>query len=242
MAAATSLVILASAIAGLRKPRAIRWVAWPPLMAILLLLLVSAFGAMAVLRGLEPGLAALDLGSALAVLALMITATVVAFSHHENPAQPDRPSFRSTFSRLTLWTLVALFLVLVSGVLVATSGSSTRCLGLPLYDGPWALPDLRSWLQLARRLLAGGTGFLLIAVVVHAWRRPGAIRVTAIVVGVCFVIELAIGALMALYDSPLPLQLTHSAVAAALWASLVVLVVLASLAPPPRTGERHVPG
>jgi cytochrome c oxidase assembly protein subunit 15 len=242
MAAATSLAIVASAIAGSRKPRSVRWVVWPPRIAIFLLLLVSAFGAMAVLRGLEPGLAALDLGSALAVLALMITATVVAFLHYKKPAQPDRPWFRSTSSRLTLWTLVAVFVVLVSGVLVAVDGSSIRCLGWPRYGGPWALTDLRSWLQLARRLLAGATGFLLIAVVAHGWRRPGAIRVTAIVVGACFVMELAMGALMALFDSPLSLQVMHSSVAAALWASLVVLVVLAGLATPGSTEELHAPG
>ncbi|MGD9144175.1 MAG: protoheme IX farnesyltransferase, partial [Anaerolineae bacterium] len=82
MAALTSLFIVASAIAGWRKAGSIRWVSRPPVIAVALLLAVIIFGAMVVLRGLEPGLAALDLGSALGVLALMLTATVVAFVRH----------------------------------------------------------------------------------------------------------------------------------------------------------------
>jgi cytochrome c oxidase assembly protein subunit 15 len=240
VAALTLLFILASAIGGLRKSRSVRWVAWPPLIAMLLLLAASAFGAMVVLRGLEPGLAALDLGSALAVLALMITATVVAFSRHSNPVLPDRLSFHSSFARLTLWTLVAVFVVLVSGVLVAASGSPLRCLGWPLYAGEWPVAEGRQWLQLARRLLAGASGFLVIAVVLHGWRRPGAIRVTAILVGACFAIELLVGVLMALYDSPVLLQVAHAAAAAALWASLVTLVLLAGTSFSATTKERSL--
>jgi cytochrome c oxidase assembly protein subunit 15 len=230
VAALTLLFIVASAIVGLRPSRSVRWVAWPPLIAIFFLLAVSAFGAMAVLRGLEPGLAALDLGLALAVLALMITATVVAFSRHRNPALPDRLSFHSSFSRLALWTLVAVFVVLVSGVLVAAGRSPVRCLGWPLYAGEWQVAEGRQWLQLARRLIAGASGILVIAIVVDGWRRPGAIRVTAIVMGTCFAAELLVGVLMALYESPVLLQVTQAAVAAALWASLVTLVVLAGTA------------
>jgi heme A synthase len=230
VAALTLLFVVASAIVGLRKTRSVRWVASPPLIAVFLLLGVSAFGAMVVLRGLGPGLAALDLGSALAALALMVTATIAAFSRHKSPALPDWLSFHSPFARLALWTVVAVFVVLVSGVLVAASGSPARCLGWPLYTGEWPVAEGRQWLQLARRLLAGASGFLLIAVVVHGWRRPGAIRVTAIVVGACFVIEVLLGLLMALYDSPVLLQVAHATVAATLWASLVALVVLAGTA------------
>jgi heme A synthase len=227
VAALTFVFVVTSAIVGLRKSRSVRWVTWPPLIAVFFLLAVSAFGAMVVLRGLEPGLAALDLGSALAVLALMVTATVVAFSRHKNPALPDRLSFPSPFAKLALWTLGAVFVVLVSGVLVAANGSPLRCLGWPLYAGGWPVAEGRQWLQLARRLLAGASGFLVIAIVVHGCRRPGAIRVTASVAGACFVIEVLVGLLMALCDSPVSLQVIHATVAAALWASLVALVVLA---------------
>jgi cytochrome c oxidase assembly protein subunit 15 len=236
MAALTTLFVVASAIVGLLRLRSVKWVAWPPLIAIFLLLAVSAFGAMVVLRGLGPGLAALDLGSALAVLALMITATVVAFSRFRNPALPDRLSFHSSFTRLTLWTLVAVFVVLVSGVLIAAEGSAERCLGWPFYAGEWPIAEGRQWLLLARLGLTGLASFLIVAVVILAWRKPGAIRVPALVVGAWFVIEMVGSVLMALCESSILLQVTHAAVAAALWASLVTLVVSAGLASPAPAG------
>jgi heme A synthase len=208
--------------------------------AIAFLLAVIVFGAMVVLRGLEPGLAALDLGSALTVLALMLLATVVAFARYGNPGLPDRLSFQSSFVKLALWTLVTVFIVLVSGVLVAASGSVVRCLGWPLYSGQLALSDLRGWLQLARRLLAGLASILVIAVVVQAWRRQpggGAIRRTATMMGVLFVTEIAVGAFLLVQEPPIVLQVVYSAIAAAFWTLLVVLVVLAGLVSPVSTEE-----
>jgi heme A synthase len=190
---------------------------------------------MAVLRGLEPGLAAIDLGSALLVLALMLTATVMAFSRLKDPGLPDRLSFRSPYARWAFWTWVTVFVVLVSGVLVATSGSMVRCLGWPLYGGLLNPVDVRGWLLLARRLFAVSASILVIAVVVQAWRekhRQGAIRITAAAVGVLLVIEMVVGALMLVYGPTLPLHVLYTATAAAFWASLVALVVLASLLPP----------
>lgn len=229
LAALTSLFIIASAIAGWRKARSIRWVSWPPLIAVVLLLAVIIFGALVVLRGLGPGLAALDLGSALGVLALMLTASVVAFARHQNPALPDQLVFRTTFARLAVWTLVAVFAVLVSGVLVAADGSPVRCLSWPLFGRPLALDGARGWFQLARQVLGAGASILVLGVVVQAWRSRGAIQRTAIGLGVLFAIEIVAGALLLVYGPAISLQVIQVAAAAAFWALLVVLVVLAGL-------------
>ncbi len=230
LAGLTSLLIVASAIVGWRKARSIRWVSWPPTIAIVFLVAVVILGAMVVLRGLEPGLAALDLGSALIVLALMLAATVMAFALHENPAQPDRLSYDSTPARLVLWTLVAVFVVLVSGVLVAASGSVVRCLSWPLYVGSLELTAARGWLDLARRLLAATTSVLTIVVVVQSWRRQGVIRSTAVVTGLLFLAETVLGALMVVAGSTVYVQVVYVALATAFWTSFVVLVVLIGLA------------
>lgn len=232
LAALATLAIIASALVGW-KSRAVRWVRWPPTIATGFLLVVIVLGAMVVLRGLEPGLAALDLGSALLVLALMITATVVAISRDKNPDLSDRLSFDSAFARLALWTLVAVFVVLISGVLVAESGSVVRCLGWPLYGGRLQLDDARDWFQLARRLLGGLVGFLVILVLVQAWRtqrgqRP--IRRIATVVGVLFLIETITGALILALGASVLLYVIYAAFAAAFWSFLVALVVLGGLA------------
>ncbi len=233
LAALTSPFIIAAAIVGWWNSRSIRWVSRPPAIAVAFLFAVIVFGAFAVLRGLSPGIAAVDLGLALLVLALMLTASVVAFSRHDNPALPDRLSFRSSFARLTLWTLVAVFIVLVSGVLVADSGSIVRCLGWPLYSGRLVPVDLHGWLQMGRHLIAGVASVLVVAVVVQAWRtqrRQAAILRAATVVGVLFLTETIVGALMLTGGFTVFLLVIYVATAAALWALLVVLVVLAGLA------------
>ena len=235
IAALTTPFIIAGAILGWWRYRSIRWVSRPQMLAVGLLLVVSVFGAFAVLRGLPPGLAAIDLGSALMVLALVLVATVVAFSRRDNPALPDRLSFRSSYARLALWTLATVFVVLVSGVLVAESGSMVRCLGWPLYSGRLVPGDLRAWLQMARGLIAGVASILVVAVVIQAWRtlhnHPGVQRV-ATATGVAALLETLVGALILARSATTLLLVVYVAAAAALWGLLVILVVLAGLASP----------
>ena len=232
VAAVTSLLIVATAAVSLWRYRSIRWLSRPPALAIVFLIAVTIFGALVVLQGLPPGLAATDLGSALLVLALIAMPTVIAFARQANPSLPDLLIFRSAFSRLTLAVLVAVFIVLVSGTLVARSGSLVRCLGWPLYGATLDLAELHGWLQAARLLFATGTGILLIAVVVQAWRlqpRRGAIRRAATMVGLLFLGEILTGTLISAFGHSILLLVIQVALAAALWAMLVILAVLAGL-------------
>lgn len=232
IAAVTSALIVASAISGWNKARAIPWVRWPPVIAIPLLVAVSFFGALAVLRGLERGLAALDLASALLVQLLLLTATVVALHLHRHPTHPGRPSFQDSFAKLCLWTLLAVLIVLVSGVLVATDGTLEGCLGWP--QGSDGLPplSLTSWPQLARWMLALVASTLIITTVVQAWRTQRSQRsilVMATVVGVLWLTETALGTILTIGGRSVWPLVLHVAAAASLWAMLVVLVVLAGL-------------
>ena len=169
VAALTSPFIMAAAVVGWRQSRDIRWVSRPPAIAVGFLFIVAGLGATAVLRGLSPFWAAVDLGLALIVLALMVTASIVAFTRYSNSTLPDRLSFHGSFARLSLWTLGAIFAVLVSGVVV-DGDSIARCLGWPLSFVRQVPVDLHGWLQLSRRLLAGAASILLIAVVWRARR------------------------------------------------------------------------
>jgi len=232
IAALTTPLIIAAAVVGWRRTRSIKWVSGPPLIAIALTCAVIVFGAFAVLTGLPPALAAVDLGSALLVLALMVTATVIAFARHKDPMLVNPLSFRSPFAKLTLWTAGAVFFVLVSAVLVAESGSLVRCLGWPLYNEPLILSDLRGWLLLARRLVAGASFILIAAIVIQAWRAQhgqAGIRRAASLVGVLLLAEALIGILMLASGFAPFLLVAYVAVAAALWVMVVVLVVLAGL-------------
>ncbi len=228
VAALTTPFILAAAAVSWWKARPVRWVSRPPLIAIPFLLAVVVFGALAVLRGLPRGWAAVDLGSALMVLALMVAATAAASARRADPDLPDRLSIRD--ARLTLWASIAVFVVLVSSVLVAGEGSLTRCLGWPM----WGIMsnDLPGWPQAARLLVAAAASVLVVAVVVQSRRTPymrAAQRRAATAAGVLFVVEMAVGVLMMAGGFTILLLAIAVAAAAALWGLLVSLVVLRGL-------------
>jgi heme A synthase len=198
---------------------------------VLLALAVVVFGAFAVLTGLPPVVAAIDLGSALLVLALMVTATTVALSRHYNPALPDRLLFHTPFARLTLLTVILVFSVLVSGVLVAESSTSmVRCLGWPLYSGV-SFSQL-GWPSLLRYLVTIVAGILIAGIVIQVWRahrnRPAIFR-TAMALGAVFVAEIIVGLLLPVANFTIFLLIAYVALAALLWALLVALAVLVGL-------------
>jgi len=95
---------------------------------------VSYFGARVVLGGIAPGWAAVDVRSALLVVALMVTAAFIANARRLDPDKLDRLTFRSPFARLVLGTIAVVYAVLVSGVLVSGQNSITGCLGWPVYS------------------------------------------------------------------------------------------------------------
>jgi heme a synthase len=235
IAALTSPLIIAAAAVSWRRSRSVRWISRPPAVAIVFLIAVIVFGAFAVLTGLPPAVAVLDLGSALVVLALMLVSTVTAFVRQARRDLPDRFSAGGGFARLNLAASGAVFLVYVSAILVAGKGSLTRCLGWPL----WRLipTDLPGWPQVVRLSISAAAALLLLAVVIEARRtqQSQAAQRVALMLGLTFLIEMLVGALILRIGSSVFLLVIHVMTAAVLWALLVVSAVLAGMAPIPQT-------
>lgn len=236
VAGLTSPLIILAAVVGWRKTRSTRLVSAPPIISIVFLIAVIIFGALAVLRGIPPAVAALDLGSALVVLALLVTATVAAFT-----TQPGTPpggpqlSFRSAFSRLTLWTAAAVFLVLVSSVLAASSPSQARCLGWPLYNEPVTFSGWQDWFLVTRRLIAAVAGLLVLFTLFQSWRtqraHPAVTRAAA-ATGILFLVQAVTGILLVAGGTPVLVRILYAAAAVGLWAAVVTLAIVAGLAAP----------
>jgi heme A synthase len=243
LAALTSPLIVAAAVMGWRKHRSIWWLSRPPAIAVALVLAVVVFGAFAVLTGLPPIIAAIDVGSALMVLALVLTTWAVARTRRDDPALPDRLTFRAPFARLTLSALTAVFLVLVSGTLVADVGSIARCVGWPIYGAVAGAAEVGRILPPVRRALGITAAVLIVAVAIQAWRlhrRHVAIVRSAVVLAMALVVEASIGTLMAARGFTLIYGVGYAAAAAGIWASLVVLAVLAAMAPDGPTAQLSV--
>lgn len=232
VAGLTTPLVLAAAIVSWRRARAIRWVSRTLAVSVLFVLAVIVFGAFAVLTGLPPVIAAIDLGSALIALALVVTAAVVAWVRHTRPDLPDHLSARAPLARLSWAAMGAVWAVYVSGVLVAGKGSLTRCLGWPMWV---ILPaDRPGWPQMARLGLAALAALLIVVLVVRVWRwehRGKGARRAAAWLGAAFLAELAITVLLLTAGTSPLLLVLHVAAAVGVWALLVVVAVRASVEP-----------
>jgi heme A synthase len=204
------------------------------MIAVVLLVVVAMFGALTVVRGLSPSLAAVDLGLALLVLALMTIASVVALQKYENPALIDRLTLHTPYARLAFATVAVMFIVLVSGVLVADGGSIVRCLGWPLFSNQFIPENVPAWLPVLRHTTGLLATILIFLVILRAWRqRHAELRIwrAAIVVLCSFLAEILIGILLSPVEFEPWLLVAYVVAAAALWTSLVVVTVLAGMDP-----------
>lgn len=236
VAALAGASIIASTFVTLRQRqyRPTDWISRALLITIVFLLAVVVFGAFAVLTGLPRGVAALDVGSALAVLTLVLAVTVAAFAPQRSLTGQGAPglSFHSPFTRLGLATLAATFFVLVGSVLVAPVGSIVRCLGWPMLGSDPFIPTPIGWATLARAALAWVAGLLALATIVQAWRtqrsRPGIVP-AALMMGIFLLIEVVLGWLIAAGGNSYFLLISYVIAAAGEFSALVVMVQLSAV-------------
>jgi cytochrome c oxidase assembly protein subunit 15 len=232
LAMVSGLLILGSAIAGLIRSRRQAWIVIPPLVTIVLVVEVSFFGARAVLYGLTPGWAAVDVGSALLVVALMITSALIAQAQKNQSLAPDNLSFRSPFARLVLVCAGVTYLILLSGVLVSGQGSVTGCLGWPIYSLRQFQMDGHAPANTLRLILSLIDILLILVVFVQAWRRktkrPEIFRL-AIWFVATFALEMLLQVFLLVFGLQIPILVPYTVVAAVFWGSLITLVVLTGL-------------
>jgi heme A synthase len=220
--------LIAAAVVTWRRYRSERWIFLPTIGAIVCLAVVVFFGALVILTGLPRFWAAVDLGTALMALALIVTAASGVSARVRSPTGGLRPSWTSGFARLALVTTAIVYAVLVSGVLVSRPDALMRCLNWPGVVGLGKPEDVFGWLYLARFALGILASVLIAVLVVQAWktqrRHPRLVR-DATIAGVLLAIATAIGALMPTPDNGIVMPTLSMATAAALWAVLVAVAI-----------------
>ena len=82
-------LILATAYLAWRRYRTVRWIVAPALLAVALLVIQILLGAVTVLLALPPAVVALHLANALALLALLLVVTVMAFQYGRDPRMAE---------------------------------------------------------------------------------------------------------------------------------------------------------
>ncbi len=221
------LVIGLALVAGYRSRR-VSWIRFPALAALVILGAQIALGGLVATHtiGARPWLSAVHLGLSLLIQALVLVAAVVAFYQRLQPRLGQKVAFRSPFARLSLFSLAALFLLLVSGSVVAATQSNSVCSSWPGCGAGFFPADPIGWLHVTHRLLVAGTGLLLGGLFLQAWRTQRSqapVLVATTAAFVLFVSQALLGMRMVQGFPPYLIGL-HEATAAGVWAALVVQV------------------
>jgi heme o synthase len=229
-ASIVSVLVIALAISALIWARKERQVLIPALIAPFFLAIQIVLGGLTVLWKLPPTIITAHLGTALVIFAMVITVAVM--SGKAKPSK-EHPAKTRKFARLAMTNALLVYGLMLSGSYVVGSGATLACPGWPLCGAApqWAvqfhLADINSF----HRLVATFVGLVLIWTLVSAWRRrnvaPGQPWV-ALVAGVLFVTQAAVGGLIVLLRRPDFVAGLHLALATAVWGSLVLLAVLAA--------------
>lgn len=254
IATLSGLLIFAAAVLAWMQHRPSKWIVRPLVLAAFMLLSQILLG-WVVVRFNGPGaglmisdrsadslITAIHLGLALIVQSLVLAATVVVWYQDWRSQPRVRIAFRSPFARLSLWTLAATFLLLVSGTLVAATGASAACPGWPLCDSSLLPVDGLGWINVGHRLISALAGILMLATWLQSWRTQRsqtAILVASNAAGVLFLSQVLMGAFEAAQNYPIHLLGLHVATAAGVWSTLVVQVVLTGLAGRSAADERR---
>lgn len=174
--------------------------------------------------------------AALAVLALLIHATVQAYSRTGR----ERVIVETGFRRLTGLTVASLLVLLVSGSLISPTGALDDCQGWPLC-GPGLLPQgAGGWLQLSHRLVVAAVGILILVLAQQAWRKlrgQTLILVASTTAVVLFLAQSLLGSKL-VEGFPTYMLVLHQSTSAAIWGVVVILASYVSLSSP---GPNTVP-
>jgi cytochrome c oxidase assembly protein subunit 15 len=228
LAALSGLLILSAAIVGLTRTRRLLWISIPPVVATLLLVEVSYFGAQVVLRGLSPGWAAVDVGSALLVAALMVASAVIASAHKHPAAKAYRLLFRTPFAKLVLSITIVVYIILVSGILVAGKNSVTGCLGWPIYSQQLFQMDAHNAWENLRLILSMIGIVLILAMLVQAWREKSVhspVVHLARWAGITFLLEMLVQVLILVFGHLVSLLVVYTITMAVFWSLLAASLV-----------------
>lgn len=235
-------LVLAGALIAWQRYNRQSWISWPLYAGLGLLLVQVGLGgliSMGVLPVQQSWASAAHLGLSLLTLACVLLAGVVAFYRRRSPDGASELAFRSPFARLSLLTIAAVFLLLISGALVAGSQATAACPNWPLCSGPLLPTNAAGWINTVHRLSVGLAGILVMALFLQAWRTQRTqtpILVATSAAAVLFFAQALMGARL-VSGFPVYLLGLHEATAVAVWAALVVQTAAAGIAS--RTAEEE---
>ena len=237
-ASVVGLLVIATAVAAWKYYRHSAFTVWAAIIAVPLVGFQGILGAITVKRELPPEVVATHLLTAMLVLSFEVA--TLGSMYLEDPAHSERLRAIATApsrlpGKIAVPAIAWLAGVMWIGAYMAESGASTACTGWPTCNGS-VLPsnDDHEIVHMVHRYVAGLFIFLVVPLVVVAWRRRGDIfwaGPIAIAIGALYVLQVLLGALNVWYAFPDLLSVSHTVVASCIWTALSVTILLTFYAP-----------
>jgi heme o synthase len=228
--AATVSVLVVLLVIGIivwaRKDRTLLILA---IAAPLLLAVQIVLGGLTVLWKLPPQIITAHLGTALAILAVVVTIAVLS----SKPARSkELPAKTRKFAQLAITNALLVYILMLFGSYVTGSSAALACPGWPFCTpAPWALSNHLASINILHRVFAVFVGLVTLWTVIAALRRWRVARgqaIVSLVGGILFIWQAIVGGLIVLLKEPAFVAGLHLALAAAVWGTLVLLAALAS--------------
>ncbi len=158
-------------------------------------MLLGALVSFQAVNGDQSWISALHLALTLLIQAALLLAIAASYSVSDTDGSLFR-ELRSPFGRLSVVTLILVFLLLVSGAGVAGLDGDALCRGWPLCNASSLPVDTAGWAHLIHRVLVLASGILMAVVTLRAWktqRHNTARIVTASAAAVLFFAQALLG-------------------------------------------------
>jgi heme A synthase len=191
-----------------------------------------ALGAITVETNLPGGVVMLHLANALLLFAVLIYVAVVATTVGTARQAPGFGAAANAALKVpVVIAVVATYVVALSGAFLVATNSTGGCSSWPLCGSGFSIPTTQSaTINVAHRVIAGVVVVMLGGLMAMIRRRRRGDRVVSIAVmavNVLLVLQVAAGALDAIFNLPAGLSALHIALASLLWGAVVAVALLA---------------
>ena len=232
------IAALAAALrAWTRKGRNYR-TAWLSAAALALVAVAGGLGGTVVLSELDPGLRALHLVVAEAVV--LVTAFALAAAAWPYGAGPGHGVYGRGLARLILLASLAALLAILSGADTVWRGAGAVCHAWPLCGGEVIPQSSLAWSQMSHRIVSFVAALIVLHASAKAWRvaeRGSPERWCAAAALALMAAQIVVGAANPWTGFEEWARALHLSLATMLWAALVFLLALLSRRPGRLAGE-----
>jgi heme A synthase len=232
LATLAMVLMIGLAVWVFRKHRSSRRLVVAAAMTLGFFVLQIVLGAITVLNNLPPEVIVVHLANAEFLLGSLIFIAITAYTQGTGRELVWKDAPRR--SRLAMGAALLTYAVLLSGSNVVGQGAGAACNGWPLCgNGGWGFSLAQTGLAAVNLFHRFGVGILMlvlgsaIPIVRRAHRGDRAMYWAGVAANVLFLLQIVAGALLVVLRLPVPFKGAHLALASALWASVVVVALLA---------------